>query len=120
MDAKLSLALVYCSIEKVLECQQLEQQVVDWREKVLGPRHETTLIAKGSLARTYCRLEQPEEAKKLDEEVLTVRKEISGDFHPLTMRAKANLADTGYNGSLNLDPSLNQLTTTGPFPNGSS
>jgi len=82
--------------------EQLENQVMDMRMKLLGTEHPDTLKSMGNLASTYSDQGRWEEAENLEVKVMDMRKKMLGAEHPHTLTSMANIAVTYWNqGRLN-------------------
>jgi hypothetical protein len=79
------------------EAKELQFQVLELRNRVLGVEHPDTIWAMANLAATYRNLEKHLEAEKLETQVLDTRNRILGVEHPDTIWAMANLAATWRN-----------------------
>jgi len=75
---------------------ELEIQVLEARNRILGAEHPETIHAMGNLAETYYALDKHTEAEKLQIQVLAARNRIFGEEHPHTLEAITNLGTTYY------------------------
>ena len=69
----------------------LEQALAD-RERLLGPEHPETLIARSNLAVSYRRAGRTSEAVALQERVMAESERVFGPGHPNTLTTRGNLA----------------------------
>jgi tetratricopeptide (TPR) repeat protein len=76
------------------EAQELDVQVLDARERVLGIEHIDTMRAMANIARNYADLGDYNEAEKLEKQILDTMNRILGVEHPDTISVMANLAAT--------------------------
>ncbi|GAB1521159.1 hypothetical protein RhiTH_004250 [Rhizoctonia solani] len=76
------------------KAEQLQKQLRERSNQVLGDRHPDTLTSMNNLATTYGDLGRLEEARALQVEVLDARKQVLGDRHPHTLTSMSNLATT--------------------------
>ena len=76
------------------EAEILDSEVLDTRNRILGPEHPDTIRAMLNLAVTYKNLGKYVEAEKLEIHVLDASNRILAMEHPDTIRAMANLAST--------------------------
>jgi hypothetical protein len=60
-----NLAWSYVDLEKLSEAKELQRQLVENRNRVLGPEHPDTLNRVSYLAEIYSRLEKWDEVKRL-------------------------------------------------------
>ena len=83
----------------------LGEPLVSDFERVLGPSHPDTLIAKEDLARAYLAAGRQGEALALQKQVVAGRQAIFGASHPDTLRAQSNLA-TAYQAAGQTDTAI--------------
>ena len=69
-------------------------QVLNGRERVLGPDHPHTLTARNNLANSYAGLGRHAEALELRLQALADCERVLGATHPHTLTARNNLANT--------------------------
>jgi tetratricopeptide (TPR) repeat protein len=79
------------------EAEELEVQVMETRQRVLGDEHPDTLTSMGSLALTYWNQGRWKKAEKLEMQVMETCKRVLGDEHPDTLTSMDNLASTYRN-----------------------
>ena len=72
--------------------RDLQQRVLDARERVLGPEHPRTLSARTDLARWTGEAGDPAAARDLLAGLLPVREKVSGTEHRDTLAARSGLA----------------------------
>jgi len=84
---------VYYNLGLYPRGQLLQQQSMEIRERVLGPRHPDTLDSMNSLAVVLDDEGHYPEAEKLDRETLEIRNRVLGPEHPDTLGSKNNLAN---------------------------
>src|SRR5665213_657601 len=70
----------------------LQEQVLEFSRKTLGPEHPETLWAMLDLANSYFDAGHRDEARKLREQVLNLSREVNGPERPDTVAAMNNLA----------------------------
>ncbi|KIM20565.1 hypothetical protein M408DRAFT_333927 [Serendipita vermifera MAFF 305830] len=100
-DIKLSntlrnLGLTFSALGQMNVAKELQEEVVNLRNKFLGECHPDTITASFNLASTYLGLGRLREAKEFQEEVLKLRKEILGEHHPDTISASHDLSNTYF------------------------
>lgn len=88
------LASTYSAHGKWKAAEELNIKLFDLRNRIMGTRHQDTILALAELAVTYSSQGRYNEAEKLELEVLKQRKALLGENHPETLKAAANLADT--------------------------
>ena len=74
--------------------EQLRNQVLDMRKKLLGAEHPHTIISMSDLANAYLSQGKLIEAEQLNVQVLDVRKKLLGAEHRYTLASMSNLALT--------------------------
>jgi hypothetical protein len=84
-----NLAATYADMGETMRARELEEQVLELRERISGEEHPDTILAMGNLAVTYADMGETMRARKLQEQVLELRKRISGEEHPLRKRAQS-------------------------------
>ena len=84
----------YQTLGKYTEAKQLEIQVLDARNRILGVEHPHTIKAMAHLAATYRNLGKLKYAEQLEIQVLDASKIILGVEHPDTINAMLHLALT--------------------------
>jgi len=77
-----------------MEAENLENEVLDTRNRILGVEHPETIRAMANLGATYHSLGKYTKSEKLGIQVLDARNRILGVEHPDTIFAMANLAMT--------------------------
>ena len=77
--------------------EQLENQVMDMRKKLLGAEHPDTLASMGDLASIYCNQGRWNEAEQLHIQVIDMTKKLLGAEHPDTLKSMGDLASTYCN-----------------------
>ena len=77
--------------------EQLREQVLDMRTKLLGAEHPDTLTSMSDLAMTYSSQGKWNEAEQLNVQVLDMRKKLFGAEHPHTLISMSNIASTYLN-----------------------
>ena len=88
--------------------EQLREQVLDMRQKLLGAEHPHTLTSMSNLALTYLYQGKLNEAVQLNVQVLDMRKKLLGAEHSDTLTSISNLALTySGQGKLNEAEQLN-------------
>jgi len=87
-----TLADTYWALGLARQAIPLQEQVLGFRRKALGPKHPDTLRAMGDLAASYFDAGRREEAIKLREDVLTLYRKVLGPEHPDTLEAMNNVA----------------------------
>ena len=76
-----NLASIYCDLGKYKEAEELEIQVLDARNRLLGEEHPATILAMGNLESTYSNLGKHTAAEKLNIQVLDSRNRVLGEEH---------------------------------------
>ncbi|MCP4655318.1 MAG: tetratricopeptide repeat protein, partial [bacterium] len=76
--------------------RQLQEQVLEARERLLGADHPDTLTARNNLAATLYAQGDLAGARQLQEQVLEARERLLGADHPDTLTARNNLAQSLY------------------------
>ncbi|KAB8270025.1 purine and uridine phosphorylase [Aspergillus minisclerotigenes] len=76
------------------EAEELQLQIVELCQQVLGPEHPDTLNSMHNLASTYRDQGRWKEAEKLEIQVVEFRKQVLGPEHPDTLNSMHNLAST--------------------------
>ncbi|OHV28165.1 MULTISPECIES: tetratricopeptide repeat protein [Pseudofrankia] len=71
----------------------LDEDVLSWRQRVLGEDHPHTIGAVANLAVTLSRLGDAAAARVLRAEVVARRRRVLGENHPATIQAEAALVD---------------------------
>ena len=89
-----SLAVTYYELEKYMELEKLDIQVLDANNRILGMEHPNTVTAMANLAVKYGCLGKYPETEKLEIQVFDARSRILGLEHPDTINAMENLALT--------------------------
>ena len=89
-----NLASTYQNQGRWNEVEELEDQVMDMRKKLLGAEHPDTLTSMADLASTYRKQEKWNEVEKLEVQVLEMRKKLLDAEHPDTLTSMENLAST--------------------------
>ena len=74
--------------------QQLEEQVLQIRQRIQGEEHRDTLTSMNNLANTLWSQGDLTGARNLEERVLEIRKRVLGEEHPDTLASMNNLANT--------------------------
>ena len=82
---------------RYFEAEDPLTQVMETRNRVLGPEHPDTLTIMANLASTYRSQGRWKEAEELQAQVLEMRKRVLGPEHPDTLTSMANLASTFWN-----------------------
>ncbi len=72
--------------------RDLQRQVLDARERLLGPEHPDTLTTRHNLARWTGQAGDPAAARDMYAELLPVVERVSGPEHPGTLTVRGNLA----------------------------
>ncbi|KAF1828794.1 hypothetical protein BDW02DRAFT_204722 [Decorospora gaudefroyi] len=74
------------------EAEDLFEQELQTRKRVLGDEHPHTLSSIGNLASTYGNQGRWKEAEELEVQVMEARKRVLGNEHPHTLTSIDNLA----------------------------
>ncbi|KAI9824171.1 MAG: hypothetical protein M1826_007429 [Phylliscum demangeonii] len=74
------------------KAEEIEKQVLETHERVLGPEHPETLRSMSILALTYAEQGRWDDAKKLQVQNLEIHKRVLGPEHPDTLASMHNLA----------------------------
>ena len=74
--------------------EQLRDQVLEMRKKLLGAEHPDTLTTMSNLASTYSNQGKWNEAEQLKVQVLDMRRKLLGAEHPDTLTSMSKLAST--------------------------
>jgi tetratricopeptide (TPR) repeat protein len=74
--------------------EQLQNQIIEMRKKLLGPEHLCTLLSMGNLAGIYSYQGRWNMAEQLELQVMDMRKKLLGPEHPDTLLSMGNLAST--------------------------
>ena len=74
--------------------EQLQNQIIEMRRKLLGPEHLYTLLSMGNLANIYSNQGRWNKAEQLELQVLDMRKKLLGAEHPHTLLSLGNLGST--------------------------
>lgn len=77
---------------KYAEAEQMNQQTLEIREKVLGKEHHDTLASMHSLANALFSQGRDKEAEQLYQQTLELREKVLGKEHPDTLSSMYNLA----------------------------
>ncbi|KZT37775.1 hypothetical protein SISSUDRAFT_987166 [Sistotremastrum suecicum HHB10207 ss-3] len=89
-----NLALTLRSLGKFAEAEQMQRELLQKRQEILGPDHPETLITMHNLGETLHTLEKFAEAEQMQRELLQKRQEILGPDHPHTLISMNHLANT--------------------------
>jgi hypothetical protein len=76
------------------EAEELQVQIMETKERVLGEEHPDTLTSMANLAVTYRNQERWTHADELQLEVMETRKRVLEEEHPDTLTSMANLVVT--------------------------
>jgi len=87
-------ALVYDEAGYWKEAEELWNQVMWMRKRILGEEHPDALAIIANLASTYQKQGRWKEAEELEVQVMQMRKNILGEDHLDTLTSMANLAAT--------------------------
>jgi tetratricopeptide (TPR) repeat protein len=87
-------AMALLSDGRYNEAEELFEQVMETRKRVLGDEHPDTLASMANLASTYWNQGRWKEAEELNMQVIETRKRVLGDEHPSTLTSMNNLALT--------------------------
>jgi tetratricopeptide (TPR) repeat protein len=79
------------------EAEELDVQVTETKNRVLGAEHPDTLTSMAYLALTYRNQGRWKEAEELEVQVMEMTKRVLGEEHPFTLIIMANLASTYRN-----------------------
>ena len=82
----------YRQAGRTTEATTLNEHVLTDRERILGPDHPDTVLARANLAVSYGHAGRTTHAINLQEHVIVDRERILGPDHPDTVLARANLA----------------------------
>jgi hypothetical protein len=74
--------------------EELQVEVMETSNRVLGDKHPSTLTSIANLASTYSKQGRWGKAEELEVEVMETWKRVLGDEHPDTLTSIANLAST--------------------------
>ncbi|HLF04195.1 MAG TPA: tetratricopeptide repeat protein, partial [Dehalococcoidia bacterium] len=94
LRARSSLANCYYAAGRYEEAISQFAQVLQDRERVLGPDHPDTLRSRGSLANSYRAAGLPQEALGRHRGLLPDRERVLGPDHLSTQATRKNLAST--------------------------
>ncbi|WP_163988858.1 tetratricopeptide repeat protein [Pyxidicoccus caerfyrddinensis] len=94
LTAMQSIAETLRAMGEWTKARRLQSQVLEVRQRTLGPVHQDTLEAKGNLAHTLGNMGASAEARPLKLEVLEACERILGADHPDTLKAMDQLAAT--------------------------
>lgn len=86
-----ALARTYSKQGRHKEAEELNVQVLEGRQRILGEDHPHTLLSLNHLATTYINQERYEEADELEVQVMG-RKRVLGDEHPDTLMSMSKVA----------------------------
>jgi tetratricopeptide (TPR) repeat protein len=87
-------AMTLYSDGRYKEAEELQEQVMQARKRVLGDEHPDTMTNMGNLALTYSNQGRWKEAEELQVQVMQTMKRMLGDEHPDTLTSMNNLAST--------------------------
>ena len=87
-----NLALSYYSLGRTKEAVELQEKVLEARQRIQGEEHPDTLQAMNNLALSYFSLCRSKEAVELQEKVLEARHRIQGEEHPDTLQTMSKRA----------------------------
>ncbi|KAL8815792.1 MAG: hypothetical protein Q9223_005111 [Gallowayella weberi] len=90
-------ALAFSEAGRWKEAEELEVQVMETSQRVLGEEHPDTLTSMANLASTYRNQGRWKEAEELEVQVLEISQRVLGEEHPFTLTSMANLASTYWN-----------------------
>lgn len=93
-DSLERVALVFEEAGRWNKVEELTMQVLNFRRKVLGPKHPKTVVAEADLASNYMEQGRWKEAEKIGLQVLEARKRMLGPEHPDTLITIGNLSST--------------------------
>ncbi|KAJ0138247.1 Amidase [Fusarium oxysporum f. sp. albedinis] len=88
-----TVALELTSQGRYKEAQQIRQQIMELRRKLLGDEHPDTLTSMNGLSDILVCLGKFQEAEKIYQSTLELRKKVLGDEHPDTLMSMNGLAD---------------------------
>lgn len=91
-DGIAEFALVFSEAGRWKEAEELDVQVMETRERVLGKEHPDTLTNIANLASTYWEQGHLKEVEKLEVQVMETTKRVLGKEHPSTLLSMTNLA----------------------------
>ena len=93
-DGKAEFALVFFEAGRWKEAEELQVQVMETSQRVLGQEHPHTLTSMANLASTYRNQGRWTEAEELEVQVMETRQRVLGQEHPSTLTSMNNLAFT--------------------------
>jgi tetratricopeptide (TPR) repeat protein len=93
-DEGTKFGLVYAETGYWKETEQLYNQVMETRKRMLGAEHPDTLTSMGNLASTYQSQGRWKEAEELKVRVMELMQRVLGAEHPDTLTILGNLAST--------------------------
>jgi tetratricopeptide (TPR) repeat protein len=79
------------------DAEELQEQVMQTRKRVLSDEHPDTLTSMANLASTYWNQGRWKEAEELEVQVLQTSRRVLTDDHPDTLTSMNNLASTYWN-----------------------
>ncbi|KAG9197006.1 hypothetical protein G6514_002694, partial [Epicoccum nigrum] len=94
LDLASSCAMALYSDGRYEEAEELQVQVIQTMERVLGDEHPDTLTSMSNLALTYWSEGRWKEAEELQVQVIQTMERVLGDEHPDMLTSMSNLAST--------------------------
>ncbi|GHF38273.1 tetratricopeptide repeat protein [Kitasatospora xanthocidica] len=87
-----SLASSYAQAGRLADAMEIEENVLEASERILGPDHPDTMAVRVSLASSYAATGRGEEALALRRQAVADQTRVQGPEHPDTLKALADLS----------------------------